>query len=193
MKKIIGALICYLIMATGLSAHAFSDIALTAGALTTETSPDSDGIDAESGTVFFGGVLGFMEMTDSVMLRSGIVVAQRVNTIKGTTQEGEYTLLNLEAPVTAMYKFNDMIGVFGGARFQINMSDECSGDICDGADAEFETITYGAEVGGHFHFTPNFGAEVAYVMGLSNFATVGQSDDEVAYDGGLIINAFFVF
>jgi hypothetical protein len=199
MKKLIALLAGFAVLASAPSALAFSDIAITAGATTTDTTPKSDSIDASGGTGFFAGVHGFMEMSPQFYLRAGAVVSNRMVSYASDGVDGdlEYNIMNLEAPITAMYMFNDMIGAFGGARLNLNLNSSCSetGDQdCDALDFAINTIGYGAEIGGHFRFTPNFGVEAAYVIGLSEFGEFDLTQNAgVAYSSSLLINGFFIF
>lgn len=199
MKSTIAFMAAFAVLISAPSALAFSDIALTAGATTTDTEPESDTIDAAGGTGFFAGVHGFMEMSPQFYLRAGAVVSNRMVSYESDGVDGdlEYNIMNLEAPITAMYMFNDMVGAFGGARLNLNLSSSCSesgAQDCDSADLSLNTIGYGAEIGGHFRFTPNFGVEAAYVIGLSEFGEFDLTDDAgVGYTSSLLINGFFIF
>lgn len=169
---------------------AFSDIAVTAGAFTTEVSPDSSTVKADSGTGFFAGVLGFMEMGDGMWMRAGAVAGRRMTEFTIGTTKLEYEITTIEAPITGMYMVNEMVGFFGGMRVGLNAGDDCSSNsatACSTNNTDFETLFYAAEVGGHFRFTPNFGVEVAYDIGLSDIAK------NTKWDGGLVINGFMIF
>lgn len=190
MKNSILAIALGLVTMSGTPAEAFSDVALTAGAFTTEVSPETSGISSSSGTGFFAGVLGFMKMQEPLWLRAGAIVGRRNLELSTSTLNIEYEVTMIEAPVTAMYMLNEMVGFFGGLRFGINAGDDCSSNLstaCSSSNTDFESFIYAAEVGGHFRFTPNFGGEVAYDIGLSDFAK------DTKWDGGLVINAFMIF
>lgn len=189
MKKSTLLLSVLLMTLTSTASWAFSDIAVTAGAFTTEVNSDTTGTEANSGTGFFAGVLGFMEMQDQFYMRAGAMVGRRLVDFTTGTTKTEYRLTTIEAPITGMYMLNDMVGFFGGLRVGLNAGDDCSSNLATACsvDAEFETLFYGAELGAHFRFTPNFGAEVAYDIGLSDIAK------STSWDGGLVINGFMIF
>ena len=198
MKTLILLISSFVLVTAANSAFAFSDIAIVGGAATTDVEPESDNIDSTGGTGFFAGVHGYMEMQGPWMLRAGAVLAQRQVSFEDNADRGlDYTFMNLEAPITVMYNFNDMIGAFGGVRLGLNLNNDCSesnGASCEGNDLGFETITYGAELGGHFRFTTNFGIEAAYVLGLSSFGEFDIATDAgIDYTSSLLINAFFIF
>ncbi len=189
MKNSTLTLMALLITLISPTTWAFSDIAITAGAFTTEVSSDNNGTEVDSGTGFFAGILGFMEMQDQLYMRAGAVAGRRIVEFKSGATNTEYKLTTIEAPITGMYMVNDMVGFFGGLRVGLNAGDDCSSNVaiaCN-TDAEFETLFYAAELGAHFRFTPNFGAEVAYNIGLSDIAK------NSSWDGGLIINGFMIF
>ena len=189
MKKLILTTTVALMALASPASWGFSDIAVTAGAFTTEVSSDNAGTEASSGTGFFAGILGFMEMGDGVWMRAGAVAGRRMVDFTTGTTKVEYKLTTIEAPITGMYMLNDMVGFFGGIRVGLNAGDDCSSNVAAACstDPEFESLFYGAELGGHFRFTPNFGAEVAYNIGLSDIAK------DSAWDGGLVINGFMIF
>jgi hypothetical protein len=162
-----------------------SEMAFTAGVQTTSGDPDVGGVSVDDGTGFFVGILGFMELGSGSYLRSGAILNQRKWDVQqaGVTVEAE--TLNIDVPVTYLFKFNDNVGAFGGLRLGVNVSDDCSG--ANDCDADPESIYYGAEVGGHFHFAPDFGVEVAYNVGLSELA------EQLDWDNSLSIGAFLIF
>ena len=190
MKRTLLSLLAPLFILTAPSAFGFSDVAYTAGAFTTEVSPDSSSLTADSGTGFFVGILGFMDMQDMWKMRAGVIAGKRKTDFALSTASLEYELTVIEAPITGLYMINEMVGFFGGLRVGLVTGDECSSSIstaCSSVNADFETMIYAGEVGGHFRFTPNFGAEIAYNIGLSDI------EKNTKWDGGLIINGFMIF
>lgn len=189
MKKSIFVLAAAMTMLLSPASWGFSDIAVTAGAFTTEVSSDTTGTEVDSGTGFFAGIMGYMEMQDQFYMRAGALVGRRMVDFTTGTTKIEYKLTTIEAPITGMYMLNDMVGFFGGLRVGLNAGDDCSSNVATACsiDPEFETLFYGGELGAHFRFTPNFGAEVAYNIGLSDIAK------NSAWDGGLVINGFMIF
>ncbi|MCB0407698.1 MAG: outer membrane beta-barrel protein [Bdellovibrionales bacterium] len=162
----------------------FSEMAVTGGLQTTGVDADS-GASVDGGSGFFAGILGFMELGNGGVLRSGALLNQRKWEVD--SNNSEYETLNLDVPITYMYMVNDIIGIFGGAKFGLNISDDCSKGTLSTCDADPETIYYGGEIGGHFRFNPNFGVEATFDIGLSDIA------DQLAWKNSLVIGAFFLF
>lgn len=159
----------------------YAEMAITGGLQTTDVDTDAAGTEVDGGSGLFVGIMGYMEIGEGSMLRSGAVINER----KFEVGLNEITTLNLDVPITFMYKFNDIVGVFGGGRIGLNISDDCSGPAtCDG---DVETVYYGAEVGGHFHFAPDFGVEAVFNYGLSELA------DELDWSTSLTAGVFYVF
>jgi hypothetical protein len=164
-----------------------SEMAFTAGVQTTAVETDTTGVEVGDGTGFLVGILGFIEIGDGSFLRSGAVLNQRKWDFETTGTKVEVETLNIDIPVTFLFKFNDNIGAFGGLRLGVNVSDDCTSNNNTTCDADPESVYYGAEGGGHFHFAPDFGVEVAYNIGLSELA------DQLDWDNSLKVNAFFIF
>lgn len=161
----------------------FSEMALTGGIQTTEVDIDTTGSDPDGGTGFYAGILGFMEMGNNGFVRSGLLLSQR----KFENGDLEAETLNLDVPITYLMMMNDLVGVFGGAKLGLNISDDCSAPAGITCETDAETIYFGLELGGHFRFAPNFGAEATFNMGL------GEIAKNVDWENSLMAGVFYLF
>lgn len=128
------------------------------------------------------------DLNSTVMFRSGGYYAERTakSTLSGATSTIKFSYLDV--PVTVLYKFNDMVGVFGGVALGLKVADSCSGDttVCsstNGGYSQPSSFTTAAQLGLNVKFDPNWAGEIFYEVGLGN---VSQSTSASALSAGVM-------
>ena len=169
-----------------LPAHAY-EMAITGGAQTTDVDVESGSGDPDGGTGFYGGVLGFMEIQDKGYFRVGALLSKREYSVKAGSITLDSEMLSIDVPITYMFMFNEMAGIFGGLKLGLNLSDDCSRSDSVDCDTKAESLHYAGEVGGHFRFVPDFGLEISLNLGLSDIAK------DVEWKNGIGVGMIYLF
>jgi hypothetical protein len=115
-------------------------------------------INSEMGLQF--GLTGALSITEVLLFRSGFLYTQSPFTIKGSPEQ-KYTFNYLEIPLTLMWKFSELGGVYGGVNLALPVSADCTN--CGNTSVDKKTQTPWV-IGGSFKFAPNFGVDVYYEM-----------------------------
>jgi hypothetical protein len=165
-------------MLMGMTAQA-QEFVLSAGFRSTSASTDL----VTTGTTYsvtgkngfqIGGV-GFIPLSNQFNFRTGFLFTQRFMEVTATstsTTKTDVELTYIDIPLTAMYKFNDYGGFFGGIVLGLNQAKECKTTSattnCAGAASSVIPLTMGLS----FKFAPNFGGELAYEMVSGKLADI---------------------
>lgn len=186
MKKLMFAML--FVLSFGGAAYA-QESGLALGAQTTDVETDSTGTTLDGGTGFYVGWMGYQDLGRSGAMRAGILFSQRKFDIESGGNTAEVELQAIDVPVTYMFKVSEAVGLFGGVKLGLNLSDDCTEEsgtqICTGVNAE--SLYYGLDLGGHFRFAPNFAFELDYTVGLSDMAK------DIEWDNSLAINVVYLF
>lgn len=182
----------FLLLFIGSFSHAQSG-ALVAGLQTNKVSIGGGNPTAytvSDGTGFKLGFIGLIDYTADVSFRSGAIFTQRkfslnLNGTKAYDLEIDY----LDIPLSALYKFNEYAGVFGGAVMSVQVASSCKGASTSCTMSDVKSLIYGLEVGGHFVFVPNFGLEVSYLLGMSDV----QGDANTMFKNASGVSATFMY
>lgn len=148
-----------------------TDVGVFFGMKNASFDTDTAGTDFKTKTGLMGGVIATGEM-GGLMFRTGGYYASRAAEITAGPLAAELSVATVDVPVTLLYKFNDMLGVFGGALFALKISDDCTGDatICSNVSDELESFHTAATFGLQAKFHPNWSGEVFYEHGLNDIA-----------------------
>ncbi len=141
-----------------------------------------------SETGLMAGVIAIGDLGSGVKFRSGGYYAERTakTTLSGATSTIKFSYLDV--PVTALYKFNDMVGAFGGLALGLKIADSCTGDstVCSSTTGGYNLpasfITAG-QLGLDAKFHPNWSGEIFYEFGLSD---ISQSTKASSISAALI-------
>ena len=126
-----------------------------------------------------GGFVATFPVANSMMLRTGMLYTQRPLTVEVATVETKYNMNYIDFPVTALYKFEDYAGVFGGIHLSMNFDKSCDSDNCEITKAKSMITPF--VVGASFKFAPQLGATIYYentgsvAEGLENYRAVGAN------------------
>lgn len=160
MKFIIAALTALSMQA--LAAN-YTDAALEIGFRQQNGSYENSTIDEKAQTGYQVGVSGAFPMADAWSFRTGLFYVEKP--LKGDSGvESKFTYF--QVPVTAMYKFAEYAGVYGGINVDINLGDDCKPNNCDDVKSLGTPIVFGAA----FKFAPQLGANVFFESGSGEVA-----------------------
>ncbi len=119
------------------------------------------------------GVIAIGDLSGDLKFRAGGYYAERTakTTMSSITSTLKFSYLDV--PLTVLYKFNDMVGLFGGALLGLKVSDSCTGDstICSdpkSGNANPKSFVSAAQLGFDVKFHPNWAGEIYYEIGLSD-------------------------
>lgn len=174
------------------AAHA-NDFAAILGMRTNswDISP-STGITASGDNSFQGGVLGFIDLSSSLLFRTGFIYTQRAFTAKTATASYKYEHNYFDIPAGLMYKFSDFGGVFAGGVLALNTGKNCTGNACstDGVKSSLMGLQFGAS----FKFAPQLGGEIYYEMISGPIQTfAGPPATEGKDAKSVVVNFMFTF
>lgn len=154
--KIVGVL-----FALGLSSTVFAqDVGVVAGVRTDNVDGDN-GVEYKSKTNFQAGLIAKFDVAAPLQVRTGFLYVQRsydVSLSGGPSEEFKATYF--EVPVGLLYKFSDFGGAFIGPALSFNLSKDCPGGSCSGAEVNSSPLAI--QVGGSFKFAPQIGFELYY-------------------------------
>lgn len=179
------AAIKYLLLAiiTQFSVVAFAnDFAAVVGLRSNSADSPTSGNSINSKTGVGLGVIGIFDLNEAFQMRTGFLYNQRNFEVKGTLANTDLNLAYVDIPVTGMYKFADYAGAFAGPVLSLLASKECktSSGTCVTSDNP-SGLALGLQLGVHFKFAAQLGAELYYEMisgqfwknQLENSRTVG--------------------
>lgn len=184
-----------LVFVTFFSVASFAnDFAAVVGVLTNSADRASTtSTSSVSGKIGFqAGVLGFIDLSGPIALRSGFLYSQRNYTVTTSSQDTDFNLVYFDIPATLMYKFAEYGGVFGGAVFALNASKSCSGPsgtTCSTDGVKSSIVGY--QFGATFKFAPQMGAQFYYEMLPGNIQD--NSITAVGLKDGKSVVANFMF
>lgn len=153
-----------LVMGFSFSAMA-NDFAALVGVRTNswDLSPSTAGVSASGKTGLQAGVLGFIDLANSLQLRSGFLYTQRIFTASASGVDSDYTYTYFDIPLTLRYMFSEYGGVFLGPNLALNAGKSCSGTATCSTDGVKSSLV-GLQVGASFKFAPQMGAELYYEL-----------------------------
>lgn len=135
----------------------------------------ADNADGEASTTinqktsFQVGVIGKFELSGPLQIRSGMLYVQRAYEVSSSVSgPADFKSTYFEVPLGLLYKFSDYGGVFAGPALSFNLSKECPGGSCNGAEVNASPLAI--QFGGSFKVAPQFGFEVYYEMLTGNIA-----------------------
>jgi hypothetical protein len=145
----------------------------------TTANPNSSNPSFTSGVGIAAGVIATGDMSLPVQFRTGAYYSERAASVSATNSGGSNVTANIkfsyiDIPLTVLYRFGDMFGVFGGAVVGLKVAANCSGDgtICN---ANYASSTDGGvlagQLGVNVKFHPNWSAEAMYDIGLTPVST----------------------
>jgi hypothetical protein len=150
-----------------------TDVGIMFGMKDADFSGDgSNNYDYDSKSAVMLGVIAIGDMS-GILFRTGGYYTERKTTLSTSATNADLKITTIDIPVTLLYKFNDMLGVFAGPLFAVKVSDKCSGDatICaskEGSDVKSLHTALTAGLNAKFH--PNWSAEVFYEYGLTDIS-----------------------
>lgn len=165
-----------------LSAPAFAqEFAATLGVQQTTADSNLSGVSVDGKLNFRAGALIGFELVDKVKFRSGLIYTQRHFDVKAGTATLEYKFDYFDVPALVQYNFSEMIGLFGGLNFGININDDVTypaGTTATDPDAEklIPLMTLGVNlmfndmIGFDFYFERGMGK---LAKNLENYSTFG--------------------
>lgn len=164
------ALVVGLILSTSAFAAGGTEVGVYFGIKNADVEVDNTTADINSELGFMGGMLAVGEM-GGIAFRTGGYLAQRNFSIDaGAGGNADIKTMYIDVPVTALFKFNEMLGAFAGAVLSIKATDDCSGPagICDSVD--LNSFMASASFGLHAKFHPNWSGDISYELGLNDMA-----------------------
>ena len=163
------------VFAFGVSARASqgTDVGFMVGIKNADFDSDSAGASYDAQTGFMAGFIATGEL-GGLQFRSGGYYAQRSAELDFSGSKVDFEIGYLDVPVTVLYNFNEMLGIFGGAVLGIKVTEDCSGaaaaSLCDGLEDDIESTYVAGTVGLHAKFHPNWSGEISYEIGLTDIA-----------------------
>jgi len=181
----------FISLAAGLSAAQASqgtDVGYLVGVKDATFANSASGETFTSEAGFMAGAIAVGEIAGDFYFRAGGYFSQRVakasvSGVSGTT----ITLDYLDIPITAMYKFNDMFGLFAGFTAGIKITDNCSdggSGVCNQSGYGYTSpagLTTAAQLGINVKFHPNWAGELFYEVGLGDVST-GTTSNAISAD-----------
>jgi hypothetical protein len=169
-----------------------NDFAALIGARTNswDYAPATTGISGSGSTGFQAGVLGFLNLTPVLQLRSGFIYTQRIFSITNTGVETDYTLTYFDVPLTLKYMFSEYGGVFFGPNLALGAGKSCTGGNACTTDGVKSSLV-GMQLGASFKFAPQLGAELYYELTSGDImASNGTSGKDAK---SIVANLLFTF
>ncbi len=137
------------------SAANYTDLAFEAGFR--NQNADVTNSDTSAQTAYQLGLSAAFPMVNSWSFRTGLFYTQKNFQVKATPNQN-YKFTYVEIPATAMYKFMDYAGVYGGLNVSMNMDSDCNNNTCH----KVESLVTPIVIGAAFKFAPQFGADVYF-------------------------------
>lgn len=165
------------------------ELAIAAGLRNTNADPtgsaSSGSISADNGMQFGG--MAFLELQSQMYFRTGFLYSQRYYSYQAPSETTQIKTTYLDIPLTAMYKFSEYGGVFGGVVMAMNQSKVTeapsgSGQLT-GVSSTILPFTFGVS----FKFAPQFGGEFFYEF------VSGKISDTVSNTRSLGVNLLIFF
>jgi Outer membrane protein beta-barrel domain len=127
------------------------------------------------------GAIAVGELGGDIYFRSGGYYTQREAKANLAGADATITFSYIDIPVTVMYKFNDMLGAFGGLGLGLKVAESCSGDpgICSTSSEGYvsaNSFVTSVQLGLNAKFHPNWSGELFYEIGLSDVSTSTMSN-----------------
>ncbi len=168
--------LCAVLFSVSAFAANYTDMALEVGFR--HQNGDVTGAETNAKLGYQVGVTAAFPMAEKVSFRSGLLYTQKNVEAEVGPFKQDLKFTYVEIPLTALFKFADYGGVYGGVNLSLNLDDDCGTTACTGV----ESMTTPIVVGATFKFAPQLGGNV-YVESLSgdvadgikNFTAVGAN------------------
>ena len=146
----------------------------------------NSGVTVTSKTNYEAGVVGFFDISDKLMIRSGFIYTQRSYTLSTALASGDFTYTYFQIPVGLMYKFSDFGGAFVGPAIAFNASKTCTfGSNCTPTGVQSSIIPI--QIGASFKFAPQLGAAFYYEV------VPGKLDDNIQNAKAIVADLMITF
>lgn len=143
------------------------EIHAAAGVRSDIADSETRGVDTEGKASFQGGVIAYMDLSESLRTRMGLLISQRRYDVdQGSTILAEPRLSYLDIPVGALYNFNEFGGAFAGVNIGLNVTKSCGAGSCTGVNS----LPLAGQVGGVLNLMDRMGLELYYEQGITKIA-----------------------
>jgi len=162
MRKMLVLLIS--VLSFGLSANA-QELGMTGGFSSSQAEAKTAGVSEDSSIGYRFGASVKFNLMDQLNFKTGLLYVYRPFTFKTSGTEYDLKFAYLDLPATMEFKFNDMIGVFGGVIVGINVSDNNS---LVGDPREVEELIAHLQGGVSFLFDDLYGFDIYMEKGMGD-------------------------
>lgn len=168
--------LCAVLFAVTASAANYTDMALEVGFRSQNGDVTGASTNAKAG--YQVGLTAAFPVADQWSVRTGILYTQKNVETSVLTVKQDLKFTYAEIPVTALFKFADYGGIYGGLNLSLKLDDDCGTTDCTGV----KSFTTPLVIGAAFKFAPQLGGSV-YIESLSgevadnvkNFTAIGAN------------------